>query len=115
MKRLLGLAILGALIGAPCAAEPSRTPTRTMIHGNSLAGVVVRIDAASNTFAVRAPSGIETTLVRTNATRVRGALRPGDRVAVRWLEKDGKKIATSVRIETPALAATTPTAPAGTR
>ena len=41
--------------------------------------------------------------------------RPGDHVAVRFLEKDGKKIATSVRIEPAVAAAVTPTASAGTR
>jgi hypothetical protein len=39
-----------------------------------------------------------------------GSLKPGARVAVRWLEKDGHKIATSVRVEAPAIAASTPTA-----
>jgi hypothetical protein len=34
---------------------------------------------------------------------------------VRWLEKDGKKIATSVRVDSAAAAAATPTASAGTR
>jgi hypothetical protein len=119
MKRIPAfavLAILAAQAGAPSYAEPSRTPTRTMSHGNSVAGVVTRVDVAARTFVVRSPSGVETTLTRTGATRIRGAaLRSGDRVAVRWLEKDGKKIATSVRIEMPALATITPTAPAGTR
>src|ERR1700693_2398938 len=117
MRRSIAWAILlGALAGVPAAAEPKPTPTHVKSHGNSLTGVVVRVDTASKTFAVRAPSGAETTLIRTNATRVQGeTLRPGDRVSVRWLEKDGKKIATSVRIETPAVAMTTPTAPAGTR
>ena len=52
---------------------------------------------------------------RIGAAIAREFAAAGDRVAVRWLEKDGKKIATSVRIETPALATITPTAPAGTR
>jgi hypothetical protein len=117
MKRsLAGLLLLAALVASLAVAEPSKTPAHAKSHGNSLAGVVVRVDAASKTFVVRAPSGMETTLVRTGATRVQGeTLKPGDRVAVRWLEKDGKKIATSVRVDSAALAAATPTASAGTR
>lgn len=117
MKRsTAGLLLLFALAATLAVAEPSKTPAHPKSHGNSLAGVVVRVDAAAKTFVVRAPSGMETTLVRTGATRVQGAtLKPGDRVAVRWLEKDGKKIATSVRVDSAALAAATPTASAGTR
>lgn len=113
---LLGTALVGLLSVRTAHAAPAKTPTRPRSHGYSLAGVIVRVDVAARTFAVRANSGSETTLVRTSATRVQGeTLRPGDRVAVRFLEKDGKKIATSVRVESTALAAVTPTAPAGTR
>jgi uncharacterized protein YndB with AHSA1/START domain len=53
----------------------------------------------------------ETTLVMTPATSVHGGhLVEGQRVAVRWLDKEGKHVATSVRIEPPAVAGTaTPT------
>ncbi len=113
---MAGLLLLAALASSAALAAPGKTPARAKSHGNSLAGGVVRVDAASRTFVVRAPSGMETTLVRTGATRVQGeTLRRGDRVAVRWLEKDGKKIATSVRVDSAALAAVTPTASAGTR
>lgn len=117
MKRsLVGFLLLAALAGPLAVAEPSKTPAHAKSHGNPLSGVVVRVDAATRTFVVRAPSGMETTLLRTGATRVQGeTLKPGDRVAVRWLEKDGRKIATSVRVDSAALAVVTPTASAGTR
>lgn len=110
------LALVGAAAVSSGFAAPSKTPTRPKSHGYSLAGVVVRVDVVAKTFAVRSNAGTETTLVRTTATRVQGEhLKPGDRVAVRFLEKDGKKIATSVRVESTAVAAVTPTASAGTR
>jgi len=117
MRRQVGLLLLSALFATLSLADPSKTPTHARSHGNPLSGVVVRVDAAGKTFAVRTSSGMETTLVRTNATRVQGdGLKPGDRVSVRWLEKDGKKIATSVRVESAAsAAAVTPTASAGSR
>lgn len=118
MRRLLsGLLLTLVLSGAPLLGigGPTRTPTHPKSHGYSLAGVVVRVDAKAKTFAVRSGAGTETTLVRTRATHVQGELKAGDRVAVRFLEKDGKKIATSVRIEPTAVSAVTPTASAGTR
>jgi hypothetical protein len=115
MRKLAALLLLVAGLSA-AAVEAASAPEKPKSHGNSLSGTIARVDAKANTFVVRVTSGAETTLVRTKATRVQGAgLSPGDRVAVRWLEKDGRKIATSVRVETAALAAATPTASAGTR
>jgi cold shock CspA family protein len=117
MRRLLaGLALL-ALASVSSAAAPTKTPTHPRSHGYSLAGVIVRVDVAAKTFAVQSATGAETTLVRTSATRVMGDhLKPGDRVSVRYMEKDGKKIATSVKVEPVFAAAVTPTAaPAGGR
>jgi len=116
MRRPLAALVLFALASISSAAAPTKTPTHPHGHGYALAGVVVRVDVAAKTFAVRSAAGTETTLLRTSATRVQGeGLKPGDHVAVRFLEKDGKKIATSVRVESTAVAAVTPTAPSGTR
>ena len=118
MRRILpGLALVAMAAVFSGFAAPAKTPTHPKSHGYSLAGVILRVDVVAKTFVVRSNSGTETTLVRTGATRVQGdALKPGDRVAVRFLEKDGKKIATSVRVETALAAAVTPTAaPAGSR
>jgi hypothetical protein len=119
MRSLLaGLGLFAIASVSSALSAPTKTPTHPKSHGYSLAGVVVRVDAVAKTFAVRAGSGAEMTLVRTGATRVQGEpLKAGDRVSVRYLEKDGKKIATSVRVETAlASAAVTPTAaPAGGR
>jgi len=114
--RRLPLLLLFAAALATGVARGATAPEKPKSHGNSLSGTIARVDALANTFVVRATTGAETTLVRTKATRIQGpGLSPGDHVAVRWLEKDGRKIATSVRVEAPVLAATTPTASAGTR
>jgi hypothetical protein len=105
--------LIGLLVGfAATKARAVPTPTaKPKSHGNALSGTVMRIDDAARTFLIRNAAGKETTLIRTNATRVQGGtLKAGDRVAVRWLERDGKKVATSVRIESPTVAAATPTA-----
>jgi len=112
--RSVGL-LLGAmaLCGDLAAASPDKEKTKT--HGLAVSGLVARTDDTAHTFVVRTPAGKETTLIRTSATKLNGkALAAGDRVAVRYLERDGKKIATSIRLE-PAVVATvtaTPAAPA---
>lgn len=109
MRRLLPLALL--LCGL-AAAAPGASSEKPRSHGNGLSGTITRVDEAAKTFVVRTAAGKETALVRTTATKINGeALKAGDRVAVRWLERDGKKIATSIRIEPPAVAAETPAAP----
>jgi len=117
MRRLLAGLALFALASISSAAAPTKTPTHPKSHGFTVTGVIVRVDVVAKTFAVQSQAGAETTLVRTSATRVQGnALKPVDRVAVRYMEKDGTKVATSVRIEPVAAAAVTPTAaPAGGR
>lgn len=113
MRRIIPIALLAAALAASASGFPaSSTTPRPKSHGNALSGVVVRVDEARKLLVVRAGSR-ETTLAMTPATSVHGGpLAGGQRVAVRWLEKDGKKVATSVRIEPASVAgaAATPTA-----
>jgi hypothetical protein len=111
MRRLVPIALLAAALAAPASGFPAPTP-KPKSHGNALSGTVVRVDETKKLLVVRAGSR-ETTLVMTPATSVHGGpLAGGQRVAVRWLEKDGRKVATSVRIEPASVAgaAATPTA-----
>jgi len=111
MRRLVPIALLAAALAVPASGFPAPTP-KPKSHGNALSGTVVRVDEAKKILVVRAGSR-ETTLAMTPATSVHGGpLACGQRVAVRWLEKDGRKVATSVRIEPASVAgaAATPTA-----
>src|SRR4051812_26032773 len=116
MRWLLVISVLGlaSLFGGASAVQGAAAPTpKAKSHGNGIAGTVVRIDSAKKLLVVRA-GGHDTSLEMTPATGVHGGpLAQGQRVAVRWLEKDGKKVATSVRVEPPSVAGTTPTATAG--
>ncbi len=107
--RLFAFALAAAVLSsALLAASPDKEKTKT--HGFSVSGVVARTDETAHTFVVRSAAGKETTLVRTTATRLNGkALASGDRVDVRYLARDGKKIATSIRVEPAALATATAT------
>jgi ATP-dependent 26S proteasome regulatory subunit len=103
---VLALVALAAAV-ASGAATPEKTP-KPKSHGYSVNGTVELVDAKS--FVVRSSAGKSTTLVRTTATKVNGdALKTGDRVAVRYLERDGKKVATSIRVEPPSVATATAT------
>ncbi|HWZ86365.1 MAG TPA: hypothetical protein VN032_09190 [Thermoanaerobaculia bacterium] len=107
------LCVAGLLLVALAASLAAASPDKTRTHGLSVSGTVGKIDGAAKTFVVRTSAGKDTTLVRTPATKVNGeGLKSGDRVVVRYLERDGKKVATSIRIEPAAVAAATPTAPA---
>jgi hypothetical protein len=106
MMPLLAVGLLATVLSAPTPAPTAAAKPRG--HGNALSGTVTRVEAGS-TLVVREGSGRETSLRLTTATHVKGALKAGARVAVRWLEKDGHKIATSVRVEPPAIAESTPT------
>ena len=103
---VLALVALAAAVSGG-AATPEKTP-KPKSHGYSVNGIVEHVDA--KTFVVRSSSGKSTTLARTTATKVNGdALKTGDRVAVRYLEHDGKKVATSIRVEPPSVATATAT------
>lgn len=97
---VLALALLGP------AGDP---PAKPRTHGYALSGMVGSVDEAHKTFVVKSSAGKETTLVWTNATTVLGGkLKTGEKVTLRYLDKDGKHIATTVSIGEPAAAKATP-------
>ncbi len=112
MRQLRALTLLLVLV-TPSTYAWAASPEKTKTHGYAVSGTIARVDAPAKTFVVRTSAGKEMTLTRTAATRVNGEdLKAGDRVSVRYLVHDGKKVATSIRVEPPAVASATPTAPA---
>jgi hypothetical protein len=102
MRNLAALALLPLLLAAQAVA-----PSKAKVHGFSLSGTVVRIDEGKKTLAVRNAGGKETTLAWTNATNVFGGkLAVGQPVTLKYLDRDGKHIATSIRIGPPPSVAT---------
>ena len=107
------LRVVALLSGGLATALAGSTPEKQKSHGYGVSGTITKMDEAANTFVVKTAAGKETLLARTAATKVNGAApKVGDRVAVRWLLHEGKKVATSIRVEPPAVAGATPTAPA---
>jgi hypothetical protein len=92
---LLAMALAVSLSGAPA-------PNKAKTHGYALSGTVSSVDESRKSFAVRNAAGKETRLVWTDATTVVGGkVKAGARVTLRYLDKDGKHIATSVVIGDP--------------
>ncbi len=97
---LLALATIGAApTPKPGPAEKPTPAVKPKGHGHAVEGRVVSV-AAHRSFVVRTETGEESTLVLTSATHLTGgAIAPGQLVAVRYLAREGKKVATSVRVE----------------
>ena len=102
----LSLTLMASLTGEPL-------PNRARTHGYPLSGTVTNVDEGRKSFAVKNSAGKEIRLVWTDATKVTGGkITAGAKVTLRYLDKDGKHIATSVILGDPAAPKTTATVPA---
>lgn len=91
------------------AGPPSDPPNKVKTHGYSLSGTITAVDEAHKTFVVRNSAGKNTTLVWTSATSVVGGkLKAGEKATLRYLDRDGKHIATTVSLGEPPPARATP-------
>jgi hypothetical protein len=109
------IGIVSVLAVALTAALSGDSPNKAKTHGYSLSGTVSSVDESRKTFVVKNVAGKDTTLVWTAATKVIGGrLKAGERVTLRYLNKDGKHIATSVSIGEPAAPKTPSPGPAAT-
>jgi hypothetical protein len=92
------LLVAGVLLAAAAFAD---TPSKSKAHGLSVTGTVVSFDGAARKMTVKTTAGKQVPLVWTGATKTAGGtVKTGVKVTVRYLEKEGKNIATSIRIET---------------
>lgn len=97
MKKTAFIASLALIvaIGALSAA------TAKSAHAMTMSGTVSAVDQKAKTFSLKDESGKATVITWTAATRVKGGtLKDGQRVSVSVFPKDGKNVATSIRIAT---------------
>lgn len=95
MKKAAFLALFSfvAAIGVMSAASSKS------VHAMTMSGTVSAVDQKAKTFSLKDDNGKLTAITWTAATRVMGgALKDGDRVSVSVFPKDGKNVATSIRI-----------------
>ena len=91
--------IVAALLLA-AAAIGANPPAKSKVHGLSVTGTVASLEETAKRMVVKTPAGKQVPLVWTGATKtIGGSVKAGAKVTVRYLEKDGKNIATSIRIE----------------
>jgi len=85
------------------------SPSKAKTHGYALTGTISAVDETRKTFVVKGSGGKDTALSWTAATAfVGGKLKVGEKVTLRYLDRNGKHIATTVSIGESA-AARTPT------
>jgi hypothetical protein len=117
LAKTFSLAAASILLAA--AAFGATPPSKSKVHGLSVTGSVVSLDEPAKKMTVKTNAGKQIALVWTDATKTAGGpVKSGLKVTVRYLEKDGKNIATSIQVvtEKPATAAASasPTATATT-
>lgn len=99
--------IVFLLAVALAASLSGDSPNKAKAHGYALSGTIASLDESRKTFVVKSAAGKSTSLVWTAATTVVGGrLMAGASVTLRYLNKDGKHIATSVSIGEPPAAKT---------
>ncbi len=109
MRRIGIVSILAMILSA---ALPAASPNKARVHGYPLSGTVTSVDQSRKTFAVRSSAGKTTTLVWTPATTMAGGeLKVGEKVTLRYLDRNGKHIATSVVIGEPSAPTPPPATP----
>jgi hypothetical protein len=103
-SRIIILASITLLaLSAFAAAPPAKAPMQH--HGLSVNGTITAVDQTAKTLSVKDSKGTTVALSWNDATRVSGApLAVGQQAWARYMEKDGKNIATSINTK----AASTP-------
>jgi len=103
MKRsiTLTLAVVFSLAAFSAFAATTPAPKAHKAMGTELKGTIASIDDAAKSFVLDS-AGKNNTITWTTATKVHGGpLKASQSVVVRAMEKDGKWIATSVKVEPP--------------
>ena len=99
LAKTLSMAAASILLAA--AAFGATPPSKSKVHGLSVTGSVVSLDEPAKKMTVKTSAGKQVALVWTDATKTAGGpVKSGLHVTVRYLEKDGKNIATSIQVVT---------------
>lgn len=110
MGKVLLAFFLSLTLMAPLSGQP--LPNKAKVHGYALTGTVTSVDEGRKSFVVKNSAGKDTRLVWTNATTLSGGkIRTGAKATLRYLDKDGKHIATSVILGDPSEPKTTAAVP----
>ncbi len=96
MKKTAWLSLIAFVLAIGVA---STSMAKGKNHAMTMEGTVSSVNQSAKTFSLKDKAGKATSISWTAATKVRGgALKDGERANVSVLTKDGKNIATSIRI-----------------
>jgi hypothetical protein len=96
MKKTAWLSLIAFVLAIGVA---STSMAKGKNHAMTMEGTVSSVNQSAKTFSLRDKAGKATPISWTAATKVRGgSLKDGERANVSVLTKDGKNIATSIRI-----------------
>jgi microtubule-associated protein 1 len=97
MKRAL-LVLLVLLISAAFVTTVfAQAPAKPVIH--KITGEVVNVDAAAKMLGVKGPKGevkFDAATAKCSGYKAMDEVKAGDKVAVKYVEKDGKMMATQI-------------------
>ncbi|HET7433785.1 MAG TPA: hypothetical protein VFN10_03630 [Thermoanaerobaculia bacterium] len=98
-RALLSVAVVAVCGLVAVAATTGRGAVAPRSHGDEISGTVSVVDAAARTFVLRDAQGKTTRVAWTDATKVLGGtLTAGEAAVVRYMVKNGRSVATSVKI-----------------
>ena len=101
MRRFLGISVISIVVLVCFATEGVAAKARKP-KAKSLSGIVSVVDLNAKSFTLKDSAGVETQLVWTDATKiVNGPMKDGDKVQIKWLEREGKKEASYIAIAKP--------------
>jgi hypothetical protein len=96
MKKMAWLSLIAFVLAIGVA---STSTAKGKNHAMTMEGTVSSVDQNAKTFSLTNKAGKATSISWTAATKVRGgSLKAGEHAQVSVLTKDGKNIATSIRI-----------------
>ena len=96
MKKTAWLSLIAFVLAIGVA---SASAAKAKNHAMTMEGRVSSVDQKAKTFSLTDKAGKATSISWTAATKVRGgSLKDGERANVSVFQKDGKNIATSIRI-----------------
>jgi hypothetical protein len=101
--RIAVAALVAGVFGVALSASAATAPAhhRARQHGLEVRGTITAVNEEAKTVTIKDMAGKETELSWTTATQVHGTMAVGAEATVRYMNKEGHDVASSIRV-TPA-------------
>jgi len=105
LVKLFAVVVVVGLVGfaAVAGAQPPQTKAQSpkhhaMMAGKELLGSITALDEATRTLTLKDSTGTLTQFVWTSSTTIRGQLKVGEEVAIRYKVEGGKDVAIAIHV-----------------